>query len=270
MNPVSLILPRPTRAVRISRAAGLAITSALAGCAVVGGLGDYTVVDCAPGSVCGAGGLDGAVSPDASAVDGAAGDGGPRDGGADGTVTGNDSGTIDGGQLVVSELYASGGKQGAAYANDYVVLRNVGASPVSLAGASFQHYKTGAGWQVLALTGTSIPAGGTYVIKLFNDGSSQGGAPIPNPAQSSPSDNAWNLSTTNGEAVAIVSSTAALATCTSPSIVDLVGFNSGAPCTEGASPAPTTTAAQAAKRKGAGTQDTNDNGADFELGAPSP
>jgi hypothetical protein len=173
-------------------------------------------------------------------------------------------------KVVIAELYASGGKSGAAYDHDYAVLRNVDTAPASLSGWSFQHYKTGVGWQTLALPAVSIPAASTFLVALYNDGGTGAGAALPTPGITSPADSAWNLSTSNGESIAITTSTAVLTSCTSATIVDLVGFNTGAPCSEGGSLAPTTTATQAAQRKAGGTQDTNSNGADFVLATPAP
>jgi uncharacterized protein len=61
--------------------------------------------------------------------------------------------------VVIAEVYESGSKTNASYYRDYVVLKNVSGSTVSLSGWSFQHYKAStATWNVLNLSG-SISAG---------------------------------------------------------------------------------------------------------------
>lgn len=177
-----------------------------------------------------------------------------------------------GSKVVISQFYASGSKSAAAYARDYAVLRNVGPTPVSLAGWSFQHYKTGQGWKLLALPSTTLPAGERFLIRLYYDGGGGGesGTTLPAHDLAAPDTTDWNLSTSNGEALAITTTTGLLASCTTTAVVDLVGFNGSPPCREGAAGAGTTTDTNALVRRSAGTQDTDDNAADFELAAPSP
>ncbi|HEY3450223.1 MAG TPA: hypothetical protein VGK67_27965 [Myxococcales bacterium] len=170
--------------------------------------------------------------------------------------------------MVISEFYASGGKAGATYDRDYVLLRNTGAVGVELSGWSFQHYKTGQGWKALPLGPALLAPGGTYLVRLYFDQGTAEGAPLPNVDLVAPDSPDWNLSTTNGEALALVDSTVVLASCSDSSIVDLVGYNAGAPCDEGGTIAPTTELNQASRRLNEGTQDTNDNGADFALAGP--
>lgn len=170
--------------------------------------------------------------------------------------------------VVISEFYASGGKANALYDRDYVVLRNVDSGAVNLDGWSFQHYKTGQGWKVLPLTQIVVAARGTFLIQLYYDQGTAEGAPIPDVDLVAPQNSDWNLSTTNGEALAIVDGVSALTSCSAGNVVDLVGYNAGAPCGEGGTFAPTTTISESSQRLAGGTQDTDDNAADFALATP--
>jgi endonuclease G len=86
-----------------------------------------------------------------------------------------------------------------------------------------------------------------------------------------------------GAKVALVQSTTALSgsasstgtiTGTCPAdlstVRDFVGFGTSANCHEGAANAPAPSNTVAIFRKNSGSQDTNDNGSDFQTGAPSP
>jgi hypothetical protein len=195
--------------------------------------------------------------------------GGGGDGGIDSDSAAGDTGTPST-TVIISQFYASGSKSNQAFRRDYVVLMNVDTTPADLTDWSFQHYKTTVGWKALALPMVSIPAGGTFLIGLYYDGGGESGTALPTPDLAAPDNSDWNLSTGTGESVAIVNSTAVLTACTSPTIVDLVGFNGSAPCAEGAGVAPTSTDTLASKRKNMGMQDTNDNAADFQLGTANP
>lgn len=182
------------------------------------------------------------------------------------TLTVNAAATT--GTIVIWQVYPGGGKSGATYKQDFVVLRNIGAAAASLTGWSLQHLKSGA-WQTpLNLPSVSVPAGAYYLIALYNDGTSNG-ATLPTADLTAPQNSAWNLSTSTAAAVALVTSTARLSGCPVTGVADLVGYlaTSGG-CYEGSGPAPTGSATQAAQR--VQLQDTNNNSADFTLGTPAP
>jgi subtilisin family serine protease len=69
-------------------------------------------------------------------------------------------------RVVISQIYAGGGKSWSDFSNDYVELHNPGTTDVQLNGWSLQ-LATGSGrkWTVIALKGT-IPAKGYYLIAL--------------------------------------------------------------------------------------------------------
>ena len=172
------------------------------------------------------------------------------------------------GRLVIAEVYPGGGKTGASYKQDFVVLRNIGGAPVSLSNWSLQHDKGGV-WQTpFVLPTATIPAGGYYLIKAYNDGSTASGtASLPTADATTPQSSAWNFSTTTRDAVALVMSTTKLTACSGASIADLVGYVSTSGNCYETGLAPTGSATKSLRRNG---QDTNNNAADFALGAPTP
>jgi predicted extracellular nuclease len=179
---------------------------------------------------------------------------------------------------VISQVYGGGGNSGAPYSNDYIELFNRGTSTVSLAGWSVQYTSaTGTGnfgsstTLITPLSGSLAP--GQYLLVQEAAGATPS-TPLPTPdvTDSTP----INMAAGGGK-VALVNTTtplgcnggsmpcsaAALAT-----IVDLIGWD-GANFFEG-SVGPTTTNTTAAFRQAGGCTDTDDNGADFALGAPTP
>jgi predicted extracellular nuclease len=167
--------------------------------------------------------------------------------------------------VVVSEVYGGGGNSGATYRSDFIELRNTGAAAVSLDGWSVQYASSsGSSWQVTALSG-SIAPGGFYLVKQADGNGGTVDLPTPDATGT------IAMSGTNGK-VALVSATTALSgTCpsTAPGLQDLVGFGS-ANCFEGSAATPTLSNTTSAQRRQDGTQDTDDNAADFTTGAPDP
>lgn len=178
--------------------------------------------------------------------------------------------------VVISQVYGGGGNSGAPFTNDFVELHNAGTAPVAIDGWSIQYASaTGAGalgansGQLVALAGT-IPAGKYLLIQLAGGAT---GAALPTPDITG----SINMSASAGK-VALVRQTAGLgcnggsAPCSSTQlglIEDLVGYGT-ANFFEGTGPAPGLSNSTAALRKGNGSQDTNNNAADFESGTPTP
>lgn len=74
--------------------------------------------------------------------------------------------------VVISQVYGSGGNSGATYRNDFVELFNRGSSLVSLSGWSVQYSSaTGSTWSKVDLTGNLGP-GQYYLIQLASGGTS--------------------------------------------------------------------------------------------------
>jgi uncharacterized repeat protein (TIGR01451 family) len=169
-------------------------------------------------------------------------------------------------QVVISQVYGGGGNSGATFKNDFIELRNNGATAVSLDGWSVQYASaTGSTWQRTNLSG-SIAPGGYYLVQQAQGAGGTVDLPTPDAIGT------LALSGTNGK-VALTSGTAALAgTCpiSDATVVDLVGFGSTANCFEGAAPTATLSNSTAALRNGAGSVDSNNNNADFTAGTPVP
>lgn len=172
-------------------------------------------------------------------------------------------------QIHISQVYPGGGNTGAAYNQDFVEIYNSNAGSVILNDWSIQ-YSSAAGtgdWTVIAIpNGTVIDAGGYFLIGL---GAGANGAALPAPDLTA----GTNLSGTAGK-IALVSSITALSgpsACSTPGVVDLIGYGSTASCSEG-SPASVSglTSTESLLRKSNGCIDGNDNSSDFEVGPVSP
>lgn len=163
--------------------------------------------------------------------------------------------------VVISQVYGGGGNSGATLKNDFVELYNRGAVPVTLTGWSVQYASSaGTSWQRTNLTGTINP-GQYYLVQEAQGAGGTVNLPTPDAIGT------IAMSATAGK-VALVSNTTAL-TGSCPAVVDFVGFGS-ANCFEGASSTAALTNTTATLRKGDGCTDTNNNGADFATGVPSP
>ncbi len=167
--------------------------------------------------------------------------------------------------VVITEVYGGGGNSGAPYTNDFVELTNNGSSAVDVSGWSVQYASsTGATWQVTKLTG-SIAPGAAYLVQ---EGAGAGnGAPMPTPDVSG----TIAMSASAGK-VALVTNQTALA-CGSvchadPAVRDYVGFGSAATDSETAPTGTLSNTSSAARIDP--TKDTDNNGADFAVGNPSP
>ena len=170
--------------------------------------------------------------------------------------------------IVISQVYGGGGNAGSTFKNDFIELFNAGTASVDLTGWSVQ-YSSAAGttWQVTALTGSLAP--GQYYLVQESQGAG-GTTPLPTP-------NATGniaMSATAGKVALSSSATALSGACPlGGTVIDFVGYGtgaSGASCFEGTAAAPTLTNTTADLRRGNGTQDTDNNSADFATGIPNP
>jgi DNA/RNA endonuclease G (NUC1) len=164
--------------------------------------------------------------------------------------------------VVISQVSGGGGNSGAQYKSDFIELFNRGTAPVSLSGWSVQYASaSGTTWAVTPLSGTLAP-GQYYLVQEAAGAGSQPALPTADASGS------IAMSATAGK-VALVSSTAALTgSCPTANVVDFVGFG-GANCSEGA-PTATLSNSTAARRAANGCTDTDQNNADFTIGAPTP
>jgi predicted extracellular nuclease len=171
--------------------------------------------------------------------------------------------------VVISQIYGGGGNSGATLTNDFVELFNRGATEVDLAGWTVQ-YASAAGnsWQRTNLVGT-LAAGHYYLVQ---EAAGAGGtSALPTPDASG----AINMSGTSGK-VALVTTTTAL-TCggatpclPNATIRDFVGYGASATTFEGIGPTGTLSNTTAALRNQLGCAETDQNSADFSVGAPAP
>ena len=169
---------------------------------------------------------------------------------------------VDG--LVISQVYGGGGNSGATLRNDFIELFNGSGAPVSLDGWSVQYARfDGSSWQATPLSGT-LEAGRYYLVQEAAGTGGTAALPTPDAIGSIP------LSATNGK-VALVSTSGPLAgTCPLEDSVDFVGYGPSANCFEGSGPTEVLANTTAALRNGGGLVDTDDNAADFHVGAPAP
>ena len=171
--------------------------------------------------------------------------------------------------LVISQLYGGGGNSGATFTNDYIEIYNPTGISFNLAGWSLQYASaTGTSWTNKQPLGGTIAPGEYFLVQLASGGAN--GASLPVSANITGD---INMSATTGK-IALVSNSVSLSgSCPNgidPDIVDFLGYGSSASCFEGGARAPAPSNTTALFRKLNGVQDTNQNGDDFQTGAPNP
>lgn len=156
--------------------------------------------------------------------------------------------------VVISQIYGGGGNTGATWRNDFVELFNRGAAPVSVNGWSVQYASaTGTAWQAAAIDGVVEP-GKYFLVQLAAGTGGTQALPAPDALGTlALGATAGKIRLMNGEAV-----------------VDLVGYGVTANEFRGAGPTRDLSNTTAAIRGGAGCVDTQNNAADFAVGAPVP
>lgn len=178
--------------------------------------------------------------------------------------------------VVISQLYPSGGEDGAVYKYDYVELFNRGATDVTMTNWSIQYgaQSTQTFPQRVIFSGT-IQAGHYFLIRV-DSVNLEVGAELPvMPDWIATA--SFNMDVTAGR-LALVSGSAPLPNgCAQPqpvNVVDFVGYGNPAgtnvpTCSEGGSPAGGRGGnIYAYYRKGNGCQDTDNNGQDFTQPLP--
>ena len=167
-------------------------------------------------------------------------------------------------RVLISQIYAGGGRWWSDYSNDYVELHNPSTTPATLDGWSLQLAGgSGSRWTVVSLRGT-IPARGYYLVALA------GGSFAYNLPKSDAS-GSYDLAALQGKVALMktitplaVSSPVGLAT-----LQDFVGYGS-ANAYEGSAPAISPDRYYAIFRADAGATDTNQNALDFDWNYASP
>ena len=161
-------------------------------------------------------------------------------------------------QVVISQVYGGGGNTGAAFRNDFIELFNSGGVPADLTGWTVQYGPAAMDtWQSTPLSGAISP-GRYYLIQQAQGAGGTVSLPVPDAT------GVIAMSATAAK-VALVRN----AEAPSPStLADLVGYGN-ANLAEGAPTAALTNTTAALRRNG-GCQDTGNNAADFQSGAPNP
>ena len=170
--------------------------------------------------------------------------------------------------LVINEVYGGGGNSGAVYKNDFIELRNTGATTVSLGGMRLEYRPataTGASTNITALPSVDLPAGQTYLVQ---EAAGLGGTTdLPTPDATG----TIGISGTGGQ-VYLVDAAASdpfdpgTGAINSAHVVDFVGWGTTTTSFETAH-ALATTNPSSVSRDAAGT-DSNDNSADFTVITP--
>jgi len=167
--------------------------------------------------------------------------------------------------LVISQVYGGGGNTGATYRNDFIEIYNRGSETVAVEGWSVQ-YASAAGvtWASTPLQG-EIPAGEHYLVQQAQGSGGTTELPAPDATGSTA------MSATSGK-VALVTISAALGCgldCdTATGVKDFVGY--GAANDSETAPTAGLSNTTAALRNADGATDTDNNSADFTVGAPNP
>ena len=166
--------------------------------------------------------------------------------------------------VVISQIYAGGGRWWSDFSNDYVELHNPGTSPAQLEGWSLQLTGgSGARWTVVPLKGI-IPAKGYYLIALA-------GSDYAYDLPKADASGSYDLAAKQGK-VALMRITTPLGVA-SPlglaTLSDLVGYGS-TNAYEGSYPAIAPERYYVIFRADAGATDTNENYWDFDWGYAAP
>ena len=166
--------------------------------------------------------------------------------------------------VVISQIYAGGGRWWSDYSHDYVELYNQGTTPAQLDGWSLQLTGgTGTQWAAVPLKGT-IPARGYYLVALA-------GGDYAYDLPKADASGFYDLAAKQGK-VALMRTTTPLAVASPLGLAtlnDLVGYGS-ANAYEGAYPAIAPERYYAIFRADAGATDTNDNYWDFDWNYAAP
>ncbi|MDO9075329.1 MAG: ExeM/NucH family extracellular endonuclease [Rubrivivax sp.] len=166
--------------------------------------------------------------------------------------------------VVISQVYGGGGNSGATLQHDYIEIFNNGSAVESVGGWSVQYASaTGTTWQVTGIpAGTTLPPGGYLLIRQA--AGTGGTVPVVGDVTGTIA-----MGAASGKvALANVGTALSGAAPGGATLVDIVSYGT-ANGTEG-TPTGLLSATTAALRNNAGCIDTNNNSADFTIGAPAP
>ncbi|HEX5622531.1 MAG TPA: lamin tail domain-containing protein, partial [Solirubrobacteraceae bacterium] len=170
--------------------------------------------------------------------------------------------------IVISQVYGGGGNTGAQFRNDFIELYNRGTEAVPVTGWSVQYAASGGTtYQRTPLTGTIRP--GRYYLVQEAAGANTAAPALPTPN----AEGTIAMAAGSGK-VALVTNNTTLtcgADCDGAAalgVKDFVGY--GAANDSETAPTAVLTNSTAALRNGDGSVDTDNNAADFTVGAPNP
>jgi len=176
------------------------------------------------------------------------------------------------GDVVISQVYAGGGNPGSTYRNNYIELFNRTDRAINVDGWPIYFTSdTGVFNSYIAFVssrGIAI-APHSYLLIQFGPASTNGAPLSPDLIDDIANQ---NIPPSGKVFLARPNTNLLGSSCPWPNadIMDFVGYGSTASCFEGTGPTGTTSNTTAALRKGAGCTDSDNNAADFEVGAPSP
>ncbi len=180
-------------------------------------------------------------------------------------------------QIVINEVYGGGGNSGATYKNDFVELYNRGTSTVTLNGAYLQYASstgtfgstTNPDSNKLQLPNITLGPGQYYLIQLAAGTGGTVNLPTPDYAPTGTTAPTAPIAVgSSGGKIALTSSITSVNSPTDANVVDFVGWGTGVSAFEGAAAAPATSNTTSVSRTNG--IDTNNNGADFTSGNPTP
>ena len=167
--------------------------------------------------------------------------------------------------VVISQVYGGGGNSGATLKQDFIELFNNGSAAAGVGGWAVQYASaTGASWQATGIPADTVLQPGQYL--LIRGAAGAGGT------VDVVGDVVGTLALNGSTGKVALTNTAAPLSGAAPaaaSLVDSVSFGPTATPIEG-TPTAALSNTSAALRNGAGCTDTNDNSADFSIGAPTP
>lgn len=179
-------------------------------------------------------------------------------------------------QIVINEVYGGGGNNGSTYKNDFVELKNIGSTSVTLTNATLQYASSSGTFnQYHTLPTITLTSGQTYLIQEGANNPNSGTTDLPSPNFIAPiptnfgtgtnTTAGFNMSATAGKIV-LVSNGVQVTTPTDSNVLDFVGYGS-ANQYEGTGAAAAPSASNSTARI---SGDTNNNANDFAAGAPTP
>ncbi|MEY8761715.1 lamin tail domain-containing protein [Chryseobacterium tongliaoense] len=177
-------------------------------------------------------------------------------------------------QIVINEIYGGGGNSGATLKNDFIELKNIGSTTVSLSGATIQYAAaTAAFTQYHNLPSITLTPGQTYLIQEATGGGGTVNLPTPDFIATTVINFNGTPNPSIGIGIAVTSGKVVLASdntqVTSPlssNVLDFVGYGT-ADQYEGAGAAPSPTTTTSITRM---SGDTNNNVVDFSIVTASP